>query len=96
MQKQQPQKKKVVLIEVHLFRDKKQIDHLLAVVDPDKAIRYKMKLYNSYRNDVVSNHVRFEISSYEKEEILEDLKVAVYDKKIDLFDVTGYEKKSIV
>lgn len=96
MQKQQPQKKKVVLIEVHIFRDKKQIDHLLAVVDPDKAIRYKMKLYNSYRNDVVSNHVRFEISSYEKEEILEDLKVAVYDKKIDLFDVTGYEKKSIV
>ena len=95
MQKQ-PQKKKVVLIEVHIFRDKKQIERFLAVVDPDKAIRYKMKLYNSYRNDVVSNHVRFEISSYEKEEILEDLKVAVYDKKIDLFDVTGYEKKSIV
>ena len=96
MQKQQPQKKKVVLIEVHIFRDKKQIERFLAVVDPDKAIRYKMKLYNSYRDDVVSNHVRFEISSYEKEEIIEDLKIACHDKKINLFDVTGFEKKSIV
>ena len=95
MQKQ-PQKKKVVLIEVHIFRDKKQIERFLAVVDPDKAIRYKMKLYNSYRDDVVSNHVRFEISSYEKEEIIEDLKIACHDKKINLFDVTGFEKKSIV
>ena len=96
MQKQQPQKKKVVLIEVHLFRDNKPFEHFLAVVDPDKAIRYKMKLYNSYRNDVVSEHVRFEISSYEKEEFIEDLKIACYDKKINWFDVTGFEKKTPV
>lgn len=96
MQKQQPQKKKVVLIEVHLFRDNKQIERFLAVIDPDKAIRYKMKLYNSYRNDVVSEHVRFEISSYEKEEFIEDLKIACHDKKINWFDVTGFEKKTPV